>query len=189
MVDTKLLRATLTTTVQLSVSMCKPITETMQRTQRLSDNWSVNTREIISKHQQTTQWWIERGGRWAAVTSRHLLQTNMSTSMWIVDLHRSQSQSCQYTAMAAEREMFSGRTENCDRNVSGVRFTKYLTIYHKITLRLSQDELTTVTYNMLRVLLWISLANLRTLPLMILQFCKRIVHKKSLASSITSFVN
>jgi len=55
--------------------------------------------------------------------------------------------------MAAEREMFSGRTENCERKVSGVRFTKYLTIYRKITLRLSQDELTTVTYNMLRVLL------------------------------------
>ena len=38
----------------------------------------------------------------------------------------------------------------------GVRFTKYLTIYHKIILSLSLDRLTIVTYNMLSFLLWIS---------------------------------
>ena len=35
-------------------------------------------------------------------------------------------------------------------------FTKYLTIYHKIILSFSQDGLTIVTYNVIRILLRIS---------------------------------
>jgi len=42
----------------------------------------------------------------------------------------------------------------------GARLTKYPTIYHKITLSLLQDRLTTVTYNVLRFLSGISYGKL-----------------------------
>jgi len=40
--------------------------------------------------------------------------------------------------------------------VHGTRVTKYLTIYRKIILSLSQDRLTIMTYNVLRFLVGIS---------------------------------
>ena len=59
----------------------------------------------------------------------------------------------------------------------------------RFIVRLSQDRLTIVTLKVLKFLLGISYANLRTLSQTILQLCKWIVPKKSLAPFVGCFVN
>jgi len=54
----------------------------------------------------------------------------------------------------------------------GARFTKYLTIYHKIIVNLSYDRLMIVTYNVLSSFPGISQVSLRTLSQTIARFCK-----------------
>jgi len=54
----------------------------------------------------------------------------------------------------------------------GARFTKYLTIYREIISSLSSDRLKIMIFNVLRFLLGISQANVRTLSETILWFCK-----------------
>jgi len=79
-----------------------------------------------------------------------------------------------------DKRLHSTHHTHTVQEISGAWFTKYLTIYNKSVLSLSQDWLMTVSYNVLRFLLGISYVNLQTLHPMTLWFCKNILHKKSL---------
>jgi len=59
----------------------------------------------------------------------------------------------------------------------------------RLSIRFSQDRLNIVTYNVLRLILGISQANLWTLSQTILRYCKWIVPKKSFASFVRCSVN
>jgi len=67
----------------------------------------------------------------------------------------------------------------------GAQFTKYLTIYRKFIVRSTYDS----DLKVLKFLLGISWANLRTLFQTILQRCKWIAKEKKLAPFVGCFVN
>ena len=76
-----------------------------------------------------------------------------------------------------------------NNHIPRARFTKYLTIYHKIILSLSQDRLMTVTYNVPSSFVGISQVILQTLSQTILRSCMWIEPLKIFAFLVRCFVN